>query len=177
MTNYKTAPIFICLIAVALVAVGCASTQSAGTQLSDSAITAKVSTKLAADPEVNPFEIDVDTNEGIVTLSGAVEEDFDRKEAERLALGTSGVKSVINDITIGERGLGERLSDGWITTKIKSKIAADPDLNPFNINVDTKEGVVTLSGRVKTELASAEAAKLARATEGVQNVMNRLEVG
>ena len=176
MNGSKKVALFGLLLAVAI-GVGCASTQSAGTQLSDSAITTKVESKLAADPEISPFNVDVDTNEGIVTLSGSVEKELARDEAERLARATSGVRDVINDITLGERDLGERMSDGWITTKIKSKLAADPELNPFNINVDTKDGVVTLTGRVTTEAAADEAAKLARNTEGVERVENRLEIG
>lgn len=177
MFNRRNVPCFTIVALAAILAVGCASTQSASTQLSDSAITAKVETKLAADPEINPFNIDVDTNEGVVTLSGAVEKELARAEAERLARATDGVRDVINDITLGDRALGERVSDGWITTKIKAKIAADPELNPFNINVDTKDGIVTLSGRVKTAADAEEAVELARGTEGVQRVQNRLEVG
>jgi hyperosmotically inducible protein len=164
-------------LATALLGVGCASTQSASTQLGDSAITTKIAAKLASDPEINPFNVDVDTNEGVVTLSGAVEKVEAREEAEKLARNTEGVRKVINDITYGSRGIGERIDDGWITTKVKTKLTADPELNPFNINVDTKEGVVTLSGRVKTKAASKEAAELAAGTEGVKTVKNRLEVG
>ena len=68
------------------------------------------------------------------------------------------------------------MSDGWITTKIKSKITADPELNPFNIDVDTQDGVVTLSGTVASADRRAEAEKLARGTKGVVDVINELVV-
>lgn len=177
MPNWRNPACLVLVAVAALVATGCATTQPASTQLSDAEITVKVEAKLAGDPEINPFNIDVDTNEGIVTLSGAVEKKFARDEAERLARGTEGVRDVINDIRLGSRDLEDRVSDGWITTKIKTKLAADPELNPFNINVDCKEGVVTLAGRVKSDHAKAEAEKLARGTEGVVRVENRLKVG
>ncbi len=177
MPNWRNPACLVLVAVAALVATGCATTQPASTQLSDAEITVKVEAKLAGDPEINPFNIDVDTNEGIVTLSGAVEKKFARDEAERLARGTEGVRDVINDIRLGSRDLEDRVSDGWITTKIKTKLAADPELNPFNINVDTKDGIVTLSGRVKTAADAEEAVELARGTEGVQRVQNRLEVG
>jgi len=164
------------LALTAFLAVGCASTQSPSTQLSDSAISAKVEAKLAGDPDINPFNIDVDTNEGVVTLSGAVEKDFARDEAERLAETTEGVRDVINDVTVRNRTLEERVDDAWIVTKIKSKHTADPELNPFNISVDCKDGVVTLSGRVESKSDSKEAEKLARDTKGVRSVKNRLKV-
>ena len=54
----------------------------------------------------------------------------------------------MNEITIGDPSLGQNIDDDFITTKIKSKLTLDGDINPFNIDVDTKNGIVTLSGRV-----------------------------
>lgn len=165
------------LAILALVAGACATTQPASTQLTDTAIASKIEAKLTADPEINPFKIDVDVNERVVRLSGAVKHAEVRAEAEKLARKTDGVLRVENEIVIGERTLGERLSDGGISAKIKAKLAADPEINPFNINVDTKDRVVTLTGRVKTEAVRSEAEKLARNTDGVERVRNRIEVG
>jgi hyperosmotically inducible protein len=158
-------------------AAGCATTQPASTQLNDTAIATKIEAKLTADPEVNPFKIDVDVNEGVVRLSGAVEKPEVRAEAEKLARNTKGVVRVENEIVLGKRSIGERLSDGGITAKIKAKLTADPEINPFNINVDTKDRVVTLTGRVKTEAARSEAEDLARNTDGVERVRNQIKVG
>jgi len=80
----------------------CRSTQPVGTQWDDNVITSKVKTKLAADPQVNPFNISVTTNEGIVTLTGRVKEDQERTEAEKLARDTDGVKGVQNMIRVGD---------------------------------------------------------------------------
>lgn len=70
----------------------------------DVEITAKVKTKLAADPEINPFRIDVDTVNGRVTLSGTVRTERQREEAETLARGTEGVSEVRNLLEVGPRG-------------------------------------------------------------------------
>ena len=84
---------------------------------------------------------------------------------------------MINEITVGEgRSTGDRLSDTEITTKIKAKITGDGDLSPFNINVDTKDGVVTLRGTVKSMESKQEAEKIARETSGVKKVDNMLQV-
>jgi hyperosmotically inducible protein len=163
-------------VLLVLVAVGCSSTQSVGEELDDATITTKIEAKMAGDPDVSAFNVDVDTNEGVVRLSGTVEKPEAKAEAEKLARGTEGVRRVINDIEVGERDMGDRMSDTAITTKIKAKITGDPELNPFNINVDTKEGVVTLRGTVKDADRKAEAEKLARDTEGVKSVQNMLEV-
>lgn len=156
--------------------IGCASTRSAGTQFDDSTISSKVKAKIAADPSLNPFEIDVDTKDRVVRLSGTVESTADRAEAERIARRTDGVTGVRNDITIGDPTLGENITDAWIVTKIKTKLAADPAINPFNIDVDVSQGRVTLSGTVAKEEARAEAERHARDTDGVKGVRNLIEV-
>jgi hyperosmotically inducible protein len=161
---------------LALLAVGCSSTQTVGEEIDDATITTKVEARLTADPDVSAFNVDADTNEGVVRLSGTVETAEAKAEAEKLARETEGVRRVINEIKVGERDMGDRMSDTTITTKIKAKITGDPDLNPFNINVDTKDGVVTLRGTVKSEDSKAEAERIAKDTEGVLRVQNMLEV-
>jgi len=70
-----------------------------------------------------------------------------------------------------------QIEDKEITAKVKTKLAADLDINPFNINVDTNEGVVTLQGRVKKEESRRKAEDYARDTEGVKRVINLIKVG
>lgn len=167
-------------VAVVLLALlgACSSTRSTDAQLDDAGITSKVKTKLAADPEVNPFDIDVDTLNGVVTLRGEVARETAKTEAYELAASTRGVLSVRNEIQVVPPPAkdDEPVSDAWITTKVKSKLTADPQVNAFNIDVDTQGGVVTLSGIVKTETARAEAEKLARDTRGVLDVVNEIQV-
>jgi hyperosmotically inducible protein len=90
-------------LVIAMGLVACSSTRTPGTQVDDSAITAAVKGKLAADGDVNPFNIDVDTNEGVVTLQGRVEKEEARSTAERLAKETDGVVRVINLIKVGDQ--------------------------------------------------------------------------
>lgn len=67
-------------------------------------------------------------------------------------------------------------SDPGITTAVKSKMAADDTVKSYRIDVDTKDRVVTLSGAVDTPQARARAIEIARTTEGVQDVVDRLTV-
>lgn len=164
-------------IGALLLTIGCSSTQTVGREIDDATITTKVEAKMTEDPNVSAFNVDADTNNGVVRLSGTVKTEQARAEAEKLARNTEGVKRVINDIKIGEtRDMGERVSDTEITTKVKAKITGDGDLNPFNINVDSKDGVVTLRGTVKTSQAKQEAERIARETKGVRSVQNMLKV-
>jgi osmotically-inducible protein OsmY len=72
-----------------------------GPAAEDAAIGAKVKAKLAADPEVAAIHIDVDTLDHVVTLSGRVASIAVRDEAEKLARGTEGVRSVVNNLVVG----------------------------------------------------------------------------
>ncbi len=164
------------LVAMTLLLSGCRSTHSAGEQVDDAWITSKVTAKLTADPEVNVFEIDVDSTNGVVRLSGLVDTDVQRREAAKLAWRTEGVRDVINDIRLGEQTAGETIDDSWISSKVKAKLAADPDVNKLDIDVDVLERVVTLSGTVKTDYARRHAEEIARHTKGVIVVKNRLVV-
>jgi hyperosmotically inducible protein len=95
----------VCFVLVLALALGaCSSTKSAGTQVDDAAITTKVKAKLAADGDINPFNIDVDTNEGVVTLQGRVAKEEARTKAEQLARETEGVRRVINLVKVGDNG-------------------------------------------------------------------------
>ncbi len=163
------------LIALSL-AFGCSTNKTVGEQISDSWITGKVKTKLAADPQVNPFEIDVDTDDGVVRLSGVVGRAEQSSEAEKLARDTNGVSRVINELTVGDPSLGSNLDDAVITGKIQSKLTANTTVNNLNIDVDTQGGVVSLKGKVSSEKQRAEAERVARETKGVRKVRNLLEV-
>jgi osmotically-inducible protein OsmY len=68
-------------------------------------------------------------------------------------------------------------SDSTIAAAVKAKLAADGDLQPAEIVVTAKEGIVTLKGRVKTDLARERAERDARETDGVRRVIDLVKVG
>ena len=67
-------------------------------------------------------------------------------------------------------------SDPGITTAVKAKLAADDTVKSYRIDVDTANRVVTLSGNVDTAAARTRAVELARTTDGVSDVVDRLTV-
>lgn len=72
----------------------------AGQVVADSAITTKIKAQLAADAGLSGSSIRVETNDGVVTLSGTVANAALRNRAGQIASGTDGVKSVTNDIKV-----------------------------------------------------------------------------
>jgi hyperosmotically inducible periplasmic protein len=71
---------------------------------------------------------------------------------------------------------GEAISDGWITTKLKTKFVDETLLKDSDINVETNDRVVTLTGSVASSEAKARAAAIASGTEGVTRVVDQLVV-
>jgi len=69
------------------------------------------------------------------------------------------------------------LEDGALTAKIKSKMALDDTIQFTRIDVDTANRVVTLTGTVETDAQRQRALQLARETDGVQKVVDRIKVG
>ena len=68
------------------------------------------------------------------------------------------------------------VADSAITAIVKSKLAVDNETSSANINVDTKGGVVTLTGVVTTQGNKEQAERIARNTEGVTRVINNITV-
>ena len=68
------------------------------------------------------------------------------------------------------------VADSAITAIVKSKLAVDNETSSANINVDTKGGVVTLTGVVTTQANKEQAERIAMNTEGVTRVINNITV-
>jgi osmotically-inducible protein OsmY len=75
-----------------------------------------------------------------------------------------------------QESTGEFVDDSVITTKIKSLLAADDFLKSFQISVETRKGIVQLSGFVNSQKAVDQARQIARSVKGVESVRNDLIV-
>lgn len=68
-------------------------------------------------------------------------------------------------------------SDARITAEVKSQLGADPQLAAMRIDVDTRDGVVTLKGPAPDEATRSRATQIAAAPQGVMRVENQLTIG
>jgi len=71
---------------------------------------------------------------------------------------------------------GAAVEDTTITTKVKSAVLAEPGLKTLQIGVDTKDGIVTLSGTVDTPVLKDRAMQIAQQVDGVKSVVDNLSV-
>ncbi|HEY8461432.1 MAG TPA: BON domain-containing protein [Blastocatellia bacterium] len=85
--------------------------------------------------------------------------------------------AVLAALVISVAGCESRTAtDAAVTTAVKNRLATDPATSGARINVDTANGVVTLSGSVSTAAEKAEAERIARNTQGVTQVVNNINV-
>lgn len=115
--------------------------------------------------------VSVSSFNGVVLISGQVENAAQRREIEDIVKKIPGVKE-IHDVTTISAPLSAltQMSDTWITTKIKSKLIATDEIDPSQIKVITENGIVYLIGIIPPDQAEI-AIDLARTTEGVQSVV------
>ena len=88
-----------------------------------------------------------------------------------------GAKVVADKTEDGLSKTGEVMTDGWITTRVHGRFVDEPLLKDSNISVETNDHVVTLTGTVIARAGRTRATTVAKGTEGVRRVVNRLTVG
>lgn len=144
------------------------------TGVTDSWITAKIKIALFADSRVEGHQVHVDTKNGVVTLRGKVDSAEARTVAGDITKGSEHVKGVRNELQVVARSNRSEItaSDKDITKNVQTRLGQDSRLKA--VNVDVNNGVVSLSGEVKSINASAKASEVARGVAGVRSVKNDL---
>jgi hyperosmotically inducible periplasmic protein len=96
----KTAQLFLLMIGLVWLLSGCQALtgETLGEHIDDTTITSTVKTRLAAEKGTTLTRVQVDTDRGVVQLSGVVADAAERTRAEQIARGVNGVKSVRNNL-------------------------------------------------------------------------------
>ena len=162
---------------------------------SDATINTAVKEKITTDPTVKSAAIDVTTKDGVVTLSGTVDTAGEKERAVTLARQTNRVLDVVDRLDVretspttgtwppgprGHHGGFERegmpMGDDGIEAAVRSRLTTDALVGTLGIDVDADRGVVSLSGRVRSEAERVRAIELARQTRGVMRVEDHVDV-
>ena len=178
---------------LAILSLGCSQAHSkadvertAGDSLHDASITMRIKTTYLFNGHLNPFRINVDTRDGVVTLHGTVPSDVHRDLAGEIAKNADGAKSVDNQLTIAQGGgdgpteadksFSQSVHDASTSASIKLSLAFERGVKASHIIVHTDRGTVTLAGEVDSQAERQLAARIAHDTEGVKHVVNQLQV-
>jgi hyperosmotically inducible protein len=141
---------------------------------SDPDITAKVRSDLASSKLLVGYDVNVKTNDAIVTLAGQVPSEDLRALAVEIARQAAGVKDVKNLIIVSAEarpaGGNPRIQDLEIKTALLQGLARSPELAGKKIDVSVDNQVATLTGTVDTAQQRIIAEQIARASAGVAGV-------
>lgn len=147
---------------------------------SDAAITSTIQEKFAADKSVSDLKILVSSKSGIVTLGGKVNTDEEARKIIEIAESTPGVKDTDTSHLVIEESK-QPIMDTFIIAKVngafaREKLFGDKDIAVMSINVDSKNGVVYLTGTASTKEQANNAVKIAKSIKGVKHVDSKIEV-
>jgi hyperosmotically inducible periplasmic protein len=174
-------------VAVLAVLVACLGACSAtrtqktvGEQIDDTVLTAKVKAALVENDTTKARSVDVEVFRGIVQLNGFVDTAAEKSQATVAARSVSGVREVRNNLSVGAtssgRSAGTAVDDTVVTARVKAALVGNDDTKAHQINVETRDGVVQLSGFVDNAAAKAAAEREARKVDGVRSVRNEIDV-
>ena len=126
--------------------------------------------------ELKNDSININSNVGVVTLTGTVSEDSHRSLAQETVQNLPGVKSVDNQLTIKGDQPPEN-SDGWLGMKVKSSLFFNRNVSAVNTEVDVANGVVTLKGQADSQAQKDLTGEYAKDINGVKGVNNEMTIG
>ncbi|PZQ47729.1 MAG: phospholipid-binding domain-containing protein [Micavibrio aeruginosavorus] len=116
-------------------------------------------------------------NQGRVLLTGVVQNPQDRVEAVRLVWQVQGVKQVINEIRVADsEGLPGFVKDNWITTRLRTAITFEKNVQSLNYSIDTVQGVVYLMGVAMNQHELDTVISLARTIPNVKQVVSYVKM-
>lgn len=160
-----------------------ATERSYGELVDDASITTAVKSKLLWSKNTDGGDTEVSTKAGKVTLKGTADSAKTRERIGSMALNTRGVNSVSNELVVAPaspdmadkaksaaNAAEQDISDAWITTKVKSTLLYSSNVRGTDVVVNTKDGVVTLNGRLDSGAERALAIELTDNVRGVKSV-------
>jgi osmotically-inducible protein OsmY len=146
----------------------------AKTGVTDSWVTSKTKIALFGDDRVKGRQVHVETEHGVVMLRGKVDSAEAKTAAGEVAKGVEHVKGVKNELQVVAPSNRSEVAanDKDITKNVQSRFKRDSAMK--HVEVDVNNGVVSLTGEVKSIDASAKASEVARSVAGVRSVKNDL---
>jgi hyperosmotically inducible protein len=132
--------------------------------------------------DLGSIQVSQDRDKGVITLSGTVPTLDEKQQAESVAKQAAPNYTIADEIAVVSPGTAKETKavdkdiDGAIKDNFKAALKKNKKLGKQTITAKSTNGVVVLSGSVKTEADKLEAEKLAKAVPNVQQVVNEIKV-
>lgn len=152
--------------------------ESVKTAMTDVYITTATKTRLFANKETPSLDINVDTDDGVVTLFGSVPTAASKATAEAEARKVSGVKRVMNELQVVPSGQQAQVSrrDDELETQAQKAVDDDRNLKEIKIKVEVRNGVAHLTGTAPSESAKRDAVTAVHRVDGIRSVQDDIKV-
>lgn len=160
-------------------------------EVKDAWLQGKLETALLFNPHLNPFTINTEVKSGKAYLNGFVESDIDADLAGEIAKSIEGIKDVENDLQVDKakasaarededyasrQGFRQAVMDATLSASVNTQLLLNSNTSGTSIDVDTENGVVTLSGEVASDEERQLAEMIAKNTDGTRSVKNKLTI-
>ncbi len=128
-------------------------------------------------PDIKLGGVNVGVAEGIVVLSGNVDSDEDRIEAERIAWSAPNVERIGNEIKVkGKKGAIRGTKDAVLSQSVRARMVADKYVKSRNYNIEVHDGTVYLLGIARSKQELERAAQIASTTRGTREVVSYVKI-
>jgi hyperosmotically inducible protein len=118
-------------------------------------------------------DIKIESEHGIVTLSGSVDQESHKSMAEQTVMGVPGVMSVTNNITVNGTP-ATASSDAWLGERVRNTLLFHRSVSYTNTQVSVTNGNVTLRGTATSEAQKQLTSEYAKDVSGVKDVDNKM---
>ncbi|GHC20238.1 BON domain-containing protein [Aidingimonas halophila] len=147
-----------------------------GARVEDESIETKIEVNLSkTDARFDDARVNVDSYNGIVLLTGQVPSEELQEKALDIAEDVRNVRKVHNELSVSANlPAGQRISDGWLSTRIRTALATNENIDASRIRVITENASVYLMGIVTREEGD-RIAKAASGINGVQRIVKAFE--
>jgi hyperosmotically inducible periplasmic protein len=149
----------------------------------DAWIDGKAESTLLFNTNLNSFDIDTDVKDGTVILQGEVATSVDKALAEELVASLDGVSKVDNKLRVVDESQDDEtsetmqlLKDSKVESVVKTRLLFESEVSGLDIDVDVKDGVVTLTGVVESDAERDLAVAIAKNTHDVKDVVSHIEL-
>jgi osmotically-inducible protein OsmY len=140
-------------------------------QPTDDAITNAIKNESQLVPNLMD-DMQISTADGVVTLGGSVPNLLAEQKVLRIARSTRGVRSVIDELTV----VPEKRSDAAIKADVRRALNGDVATEAYGLDVDVNDGIVRLTGTVKSWAERLLASDIVRSTKGVVGIEDYITV-